>query len=378
MLASANQSDHTMMRISKRTVFGCSVAAAVWLAWPACGAEPVAAPPFPGERSLYLLSLPFLQFGPFRPAEETGVDVSLMTANTFSHSWHPRAIKIEFGTLGQPFSRAEAAELHLRHPQDTIYFIDGDATRVSALATFSVGRGLSLGLEVPWISFDGPHTDSFIEGFHQTFGLGDSERPSFPRNRFQVVLQAPHGPLYFYDQTPTEGLGDIVTSLSWRKETAGRWRLAAQLALKLPTGDADQLRGSGSFDGGLLVAVAKGLGETERWTLRLEGSVVVPGPYRGSMPIGLDPSVFVRVLLGAQIRIGSSTWVSLGTAVEQSPFRKDNLLDVAQTAASVNLGISQRLFQRGLAEIWVTEHLPRYGDSADVGFGFRLRYLPGR
>lgn len=367
-----------MISVPKRSRLGCVVLAAIWVTSQAPGAEPEPAPPVPGDRSLYLLTLPFLQFGPFRSAMGSGVDVSLFTANTFSHSWHPDAIKTEFGTLGQPFTRAEAEELHLRHPHDTIYFIDGDTTRVSALATLAVGSGLSLGLEVPWISFDGPRTDSFIEGFHRTFGLGDSQRLSSPRNRFQVVLQAPNGPLYFHDQTPTEGLGDIVTTLSWQREMPDRWHLAAQLALKLPTGDADQFRGSGSFDGGLLVAVTKGLGEVERWTLRFEGSVVAPGRYRGSAPLGLDPSVFFRAMLGAQLRIGSLTWVSIGAAAEQSPFHRENLLDVSQTAASVSLGISRRLFERCLAEIWVTEHLPSFGDSADVGFGLRLRYLPGR
>ncbi len=354
-----------------------AVAVALVAASTAPAAEPLAAPPPPGERSLDPLDLPFLHFGPLRPRDGSGIDVSVAGGNTFSHSWHAMAIKTEFGTLGQPFTLVEAEELHRRHPQDTIYFIDGDVSRVSLLGWLSIGGGFSAGLEIPWISFDALHLDSFIEGFHQVFGLADSQRPSFPRNRFQVVLQAPYGPLRFFDRIPGPGIGDVVTTLTFRHGIGGGWNLAAQLALKLPSGNADELRGSGSVDGGLLVDASTCFGSTRRWTLRLDGGLVLPGPYRGGIPLGLDPSLFWRLSATGQLRIGSKTWVSLGGAAEESPLHRQNLGDVAAAAGTATLGVSRSLFRRALVELWLTEHLPRYGDTADVTFGLRMRYAPG-
>jgi hypothetical protein len=133
------------------------------------------APEAPGDRSLYPLRVPFLNLGPLRPEGGTGIDITLAYANTFSHSWHASALKFEFGTLGQPFSRSEAETLHSRHPQDNIFFVDADVTRLSVFASLRLARGFSAALEIPWISFSAIRGDAFIEGFHRTFGLGDTE-----------------------------------------------------------------------------------------------------------------------------------------------------------------------------------------------------------
>ena len=328
----------------------------------------------PGVRSLYLLSIPFLHFGPLRPEGGADLDLTIAYGNTFSHSWHPNAIKLEFGTQGRPFLRSEAEELHLRHPQDTIFFVDGDVTRIALFAALPIGRGFAVGLEVPWVSFSALHLDSAVDGFHRAFGIPESQRQWFPKRRFQIVLQSPGGPLVYFDCAPGAGLSDIVTTLRWRGEMAGRWHFAADLALKLPTGNADELRGSGSIDGGLLLGIWKSFGSSERWTLLAEGSVVVPGPYRGSLPLPLDPATFFRGLFGLQFRIGSGTFVSLAGVRQQSALHRQDLGDVTAASGEVSLGLAQRLFGHGMVELSITENVPRLGDAPDLVAAFRLRW----
>ena len=344
------------------------------LAVPTSAQEPERAPDAPGDRSLYPLRLPFLAFGPLRPGSETGVDIVLGQANTFTHSWHPKAIKNEFGTLGRPFTLAEAETLHARHPQDSIFFVDADVTRVSVVAALRLAPGLSAAVEIPWISFSAIHGDGFIESFHRAFGFGDSEeRLSFPRNRFQIVLQSPEGPLRFVDRTPSSGLGDAVVTASWRGETTGGWRLEADLALKVPTGDADQFRGSGSVDGGLLLGTSRSFGSSKRWTFRAEGGVVLPGSTRGANPLALDPSAFFRLLVAGQVRVWSRTWISVAGVAEQSPLHRQSIGDVTAAGVAASLGLAQRVHGLGLLELSITEHLPSFGDTPDVAATLRLR-----
>ncbi len=332
----------------------------------------------PGVRSLYPLSLPFLHFGPLRPEGCSDLDLTFAYANTFSHSWHPNAIKLEMGTQGRPFLRSEAEELHLRHPQDTIYFVDGDVTRVALFGALSLGKGFAIGLEIPWISFGALQLDSAVDGFHRGFGIPDSQRQWFPRGRFQIVLQAPDGPLHFFDRTPSAGLADIVSTLRWRGETAGRWHLGVDLAIKLPSGNPDEFRGSGSVDGGLLLGAWNSFGPRQRWTFQVEGGVVVPGPYRGSLPLPLDPAAFFRLLLGIQFRLGSGTTLSLAGVREQSALHRQNLGDVTATSGEVSLGLAQSLFGQGVLELSITENLPRLGDAPDLVAALRFRWgFPG-
>lgn len=328
----------------------------------------------PGVRSLYPLGLPFLHFGPLRPGDGDVLDLTIAYANTFSHSWQPNAIKTELGTVGRPFLRSEAEELHRRYPNDTLFFVDGEVTRVALFGAVSLGKGISVGLEIPWISFGALQLDQAIEDFHRAFGLPSSQRPDFPRDRFQVVLQAPNGPLEFFDRTPSAGLGDMVLTVSWRGETATRWHLAADAALKLPTGNPDEFRGSGSVDGGVLLGAWRSFGSSGRWTAQIECGVVVPGPYRASLPLILDPAPFLRLLLGVQARVGSGTVFSLAGVWEQSVLHGLNLGDVAAPNVQVSLGIAQRVFTRAYLELSVTEHIPRLGDTADVGAALQLRW----
>jgi hypothetical protein len=168
-------------------------------------------------------------------------------------------------------------------------------------------------------------------------------------------------------------MGDVVATTFWRGEATWGWRLGVDLALKFPTGDADQFRGSGSLDGGLLLGTSKDFGRSKRWTLRAEGGVVLPGRYRGAVPLTLDPSAFFRLLIAGQVRIWSRTWISLDAVAEQSPLHKQNLGNVAAASAGVSLGLAQRVSRRGLLELSVIEHIPSFGDTADVAAALRFK-----
>lgn len=334
----------------------------------------------PGARSIYVLDVPVLHFGPLdyaapRPGRVT-LDLDVAYGNTFSHTWHPQAIHNEFGRNSLPFSREEAETLHGRHPEDFIAFVDADVTRVALRATWGLTKNLVASLEVPVVSFAGLRLDGAVEAFHRALGLYDEERPNFPKNQFLIVRQRPFGALEYDDQTPTAGLSDAVLTLGYRNETSGGVRLSADVALKTPTGDADQARGSGSFDAGLLVGALVRFGESRRWGLRAEAGLVVPGPFRGNRITTYDVAAFGRLLAAVDARVGSGTILSLSASAEQSPFRRDAVGDEAMTAVGFTVGLTQRLGDRVVARLAILENLPHAGDDTDFSVMLAVRFAP--
>lgn len=341
--------------------------------------DPLQFPPVPVSRSLYLLDVPFLHLGPLEELPSPGrsaIGIQVAYGNTFSHSWHATTIKSEFGTLGSPFSRAEAEELHVRHPEDQIFFIDGEVARIAVRGAWRLSERVAVSLEVPFVSFHALRGDKAIEVFHDGLGLQDAQRPNFPRGRFQVVRQRPFGALEFDDRTPASGLGDVVGEVLLRGELPNGMRLGAALSVKAPTGSADDYRGSGSWDGGISVGIGRSFGASRRTNLRLEAGVVRPGPFRGDVPLRLEASTFLRVLAAGQFRIGRKTFASLSVVVEQSPFRKDAVADGSRTAVEIGLGVSRRLGERMLLELGLVENEPRYGDAADIALTLGVRLFP--
>jgi Protein of unknown function (DUF3187) len=336
--------------------------------------------PIPGTRSVYVLDVPFLHFGPLDvtspgPGRLT-FEFEVAHGNTFSHTWHPQAIHNEFERNSLPFSREEAETLHERHPEDFIAFVDADVTRLALKATLGLTENLSAALELPYVSFDGLRLDSALELFHRAFGLYDGERVSFPRNQYLVVRQRPFGSLEYDDRLPAAGLSDVVATLRYRGEIAGVVRLSADLALKAPTGDADQARGSGSLDAGLLVGALARFGAGRRFGLRAEAGLVLPGSFRGNTVTTLDVTAFARFLVAGDVRVGRNTFLAVSASWEQSPFRRDSVGDEAVTSVGLTVGLSRRLGDHLVASLAFLENHPRFGDDTDASLTLAFKFVP--
>lgn len=341
---------------------------ALLLAAPAFAQE---APPLPVTRSLYVLDVPFLHFGALDlDAPQPGrlvVDVDGAYANTFSHTWHAAGIQREFMTEGQAFPLWQAQKLHERHPQDTIDFIDAEITRVALVGRVGLTPSLTASVEVPWISFTALHLDRAIEDFHKAVGLKDFQRDIFPNGRFQIVRQRPFGALEFDDATPSAGLGDVTGRLTYRTTLSDATRWGAELAVKAPTGSADDFRSSGSWDVGLLAGAEHRFFSSRRLGLHLEAALVEPGRYRGERATTIrDVSLFTRVLLGADVKVGRKRWFSVSVVREDSPFHKDPVGDGARASLEFVFGVVRELSSHARASLSLTENLPSAGDAADV------------
>ena len=126
--------------------------------------------------------------------------------------------------------------------------LDGETYRMRLIWKLGLDEGWQVGIELPLIRHTSGVMDNFIEDWHDLFGLTNSDRTPWPKNRL----------LYSYERNGvaeveltdnTSGLGDIQLLASRSLiETMAGGVLTFNAGLKLPTGDADSLLGSGAAE----------------------------------------------------------------------------------------------------------------------------------
>ncbi len=132
-----------------------------------------------------------------------------------------------------------------RTPQAALF--DGESSWWTLRMTRPISRGRGeWSLEVPAVWHTGGAFDRVIDEFHSLVGFDDSGRADVPRDRLNYAVLA--GSERAGVSSATVQLGDVRAGLGWQLVARERtlWRARAQV--KLPTGRARRLAGSGGTD----------------------------------------------------------------------------------------------------------------------------------
>jgi hypothetical protein len=134
-------------------------------------------------------------------------------------------------------------------PRESI-ILDGQSTRLSLDGRYGISRNFEVGLVIPYLIEGGGFTDGFIDWYHNTFGFTQGGRENAPRNRLLYKYQKDQRVLLQVDQS-SHGIGDIQLTGGYQLFQSAiepSRALSLRTSLKLPTGDSQQLHGSGSTD----------------------------------------------------------------------------------------------------------------------------------
>lgn len=133
-------------------------------------------------------------------------------------------------------------------------------------------NGWRVAVQVPVVSHQGGGSDDFIEWYHERMGLPQGNRRQRPSGRLEYRYRR-NGATRLELTDPATGLGDVRFSAGaplWRDSAATR-AVDAVAGVELPTGDPDQLLGSGSTDFSLGLAACD-LASLARWNLELHSA----------------------------------------------------------------------------------------------------------
>ncbi|MFK8018874.1 MAG: DUF3187 family protein [Pseudomonadales bacterium] len=125
-------------------------------------------------------------------------------------------------------------------------FIDGESSSVTLSYRRALSDRLVIGAELPLLSHQTGFMDSFVEGWHRTFGFPNGRRDEFARDQLRYSISTPNGSIDL--NSSATGLGDIALLAQYKLHDAGTSRLTGQLRVEVPSGDSDELLGSGSVD----------------------------------------------------------------------------------------------------------------------------------
>ncbi len=126
--------------------------------------------------------------------------------------------------------------------------LDGETYRTALIYKQGIADGWQLGVELPLIAHGSGFMDNFIENWHDTFGLSNSDREPWPKNRL-LFSYSDNGLVEAEITDGTTGVGDLQLLLARRlTPLSEKSSLSLNASLKLPTGDADRLQGSGAAD----------------------------------------------------------------------------------------------------------------------------------
>ena len=240
--------------------------------------------------------------------------------------------------------------------------LDAESVRVALRGAVNLS-GWLLEANIPYVTHTGGGLDGFIDDWHDFTGLPGGGRDQAPRDRLLVRYER-DGQAVIDLQEATGGIGDIQLGLA---RHVGR--TVVRLAVKLPTGDADKLTGSGGAGGSMTVDF-RGPSGTWWGTFGGVGALVMadgdllPSQQRRWAGVGsLGLALRLHERLDAKVEVYGHT-----------PLYQDSALgQVARGALVITTGGALRLSETTTLDFAVAEN-PVAKSSPDVSFHFALRH----
>lgn len=256
-------------------------------------------------------------------------------------------------------------------PQETLE-LDGETLRLTLALRYGLANRMEIGLDIPYVYHDDGVLDGFIDTFHDISGLPLASNPI--RKDRLVYYYVRDGVKEVDIRESTSGAGDLLLSFGYQlagEEPEARRAIAVRAGLKLPTGDAGKLRGSGGTDFSLRLAA------TDAATL--SGRNITLYGEAGALWMGKGEVLTKqqRSFAGfgaAGLGWSPLSWLALKAQVEaHTAFYRDSVTDVlASPVFQVVGGSTFALPWDTTIDVGISENIFKE-TSPDVTFHFALR-----
>jgi hypothetical protein len=237
-------------------------------------------------------------------------------------------------------------------------------------ARVTIGRSWSSGfgaqLEIPYRYTGGGVLDEAIDSWHDFFSLPEGARSTMPRDRIRIAYQRAGAMLLDVD-APESGLGDASLDFGYSLRSTNETAAAAWLSIKLPTGDADRLTGTGATDVSLSIAGKHGF--NENWSVFGQASVTRLGDSDRLSTLQRE------VVWSGFAGVGWRAWRGLHLKAQidaHSAVYEDTDLDFLGDAVVLTVGGDYRFESGWRFDVAVSEDIA-VESASDVVFVFGLR-----
>ena len=229
--------------------------------------------------------------------------------------------------------------------------IDAETIDLRLRGEYAFGERWSVMAELPWRSIGGGSLDGAIESWHDFWGLPEGDRKNMPQDRYLIEAQVDGQTVLLYDDDAS-GIADIPLRVGYQLLADEKSAVSAWLSVDLPTGDADDLLGSGATD--VVASVAAQSQVAEHWQVFGQFDVAWLGD--GDIMPQYQQSWVVAGLAG----VTWNAWRALDLTVQL--YANSQVFDVPVT------GLSGDAVVLGFGGTWRTGHGWRFdiGMNEDV------------
>src|SRR5258706_1656898 len=117
------------------------------------------------------------------PLHAWGFDLGTTVTNNFIYS-DEVGDALAARTSREPMTKSEFDGIAAAHPGKDLYYFDSEVSRLYARIGTTVAPSLVVVAVLSAVrNSGGPGMDGFVEGFHNTFGIGQAHRDVVPRGR---------------------------------------------------------------------------------------------------------------------------------------------------------------------------------------------------
>ncbi len=218
--------------------------------------------------------------------------------------------------------------------------------------------------------------DSFIENWHDFFGLPQNERDRVPHDRLALFYRDGAGTRVDIREN-VFSFGDVslgvgYTSPKWGFSNDG---LAIRASVKLPTGDEDSLAGSGGLSASIWAETSGALpwaAESRRWLYAATLGALLAKAPRNLPGLGGEFIAFGR--FGVTWRPLPRLTLTVQVDVHSSPYGSSGVSPLADPSVMLGFGGALKLTERATLEIAVTEDDGSRHAAPDTGLHVALRW----
>jgi len=282
--------------------------------------------------ALFCLSAPCLaadmEITPFRTTNQSPL-VQIFGLPAESNAAISPAGKFSFS-----LTQDVASEYSLSETSSERIALDGESYRWTLAARYGIGDRFEAGVEIPYLLYGGGFLDSFIIDWHKTFGLPQGGRDAAPKDRLLYSYQK-NGVQKLKMDRAGSGIGDISLMFGMKLYDAAdqgfRDSLALRASLKLPSGESDSLRGSGSTD--FALSLCGSMNSFTEWgSLGLFGSLGGLAMTRGD--VLSDQQNNLAGFATAGLGWGPAAWISFKLQLNgHTPFYHGSSLQELSTSS---------------------------------------------
>lgn len=209
--------------------------------------------------------------------------------------------------------------------------LDAELQRWQFTVAKPLNQNWSVRIELPYLRISGGQLDSFIQSWHRTFGLPNGNRAQVPQDRL-LITHSTAGVVDYSRTSSSAGIGDITLRVGRAFDSAEDWHQALWLGVKLPSGNAAELTGSGATDVALSWSIA------HAWNSRINTQAQLSASWlgKGERFADAQQSLVWSGSLGSDLRI-STHWLA---AVQLDAHSKvfDSSLRVLGDALQLSFG----------------------------------------